>query len=703
MLLKRLEIQGFKSFSDKIGLDLGHKITAIVGPNGSGKSNITDAIRWLLGERDARNLRGGRVEDLIFAGTDKKPRVGLAQATLYFNNETGFFPLEFSEISISRRISRDGSSGFFINKAEVRLKDLVDLLARAKLGARGLSVINQGENDVFIKASPEERRLMIEEILGLKEFQLKKAEAIRRLQTTALNLEKARALLEELKPHLRFLKKQAARYEAREEIEKNLRQLESQFYGRRLRQLRQELKEVNSREETLKKQLETAKKIVEKAETEFEKISASEPQAIRELRRLEEARQTLLEKAANLQRQIGKLEAELEFQEEGSHKQVNFSAIFREMRQLVHSLLEEENLAKLRAGLGQLAQMIDDILGKGGSAGRTNRELKEKKEKLTAEIEALEQRLKELKEEEQKARTSLEGFNQKFRLAYGALEAEKKKLAELLAEENRVLLAKERVVLRLADLKEELAQIGRSPDEFEKLDFGEESFTTSEEEALKKMFRLRSELASIGEVDESILRQAAEVNERYQFLHQQIADLEKAAFDLRSLIRELEQKIHSEFHGALKKINEEFAKLVRLLFGGGKGKLVVRQMVSPPNDETDKPAQGEIGVEIELTLPQKRLKGLEVLSGGERSLLSLAIIFSLISVSPPPFLVLDEIDAALDERNAKLFGEILKEFSQKTQFIVVTHNRATMEVADVLYGVTMSGDGTSKIVSLKLT
>src|SRR3990167_7538522 len=208
MFLRKLELQGFKSFADKINLDLSHGITAVVGPNGSGKSNITDALRWLLGEREARNLRGAKSEDLIFAGTKDRSRLGQAQATLYFDNSSGFFPVDYKEISISRKVSRDGESQIFLNKSEVRLKDIIDFFARARMGARGLTIVSQGESDVFINSTPIERREMVEEILGLKEYQIKKAEANRRLRNAAFNLDKAKALIEELTPHLRMLKRQ---------------------------------------------------------------------------------------------------------------------------------------------------------------------------------------------------------------------------------------------------------------------------------------------------------------------------------------------------------------------------------------------------------------------------------------------------------------------------------------------------------------
>jgi len=210
-LLKKLELNGFKSFAQKTTFDFPDGITAIVGPNGSGKSNVIDAIRWLLGEREAKNLRGGRSEDLIFAGTAKRPRTGMASASLYFDNSSGFFPVDFSEVVVARQANRDGTNQYFINKSEVRLKDLIDFFAQARLGSRGLVVVTQGNSDMFIQAGPTERREMVEEMLGLREFQLKKAEAERRLKNTQINLDKVGALIEEILPHLRSLKRQTSR------------------------------------------------------------------------------------------------------------------------------------------------------------------------------------------------------------------------------------------------------------------------------------------------------------------------------------------------------------------------------------------------------------------------------------------------------------------------------------------------------------
>jgi len=231
MFLKRLELNGFKSFAGKTVLDFPKGVTAIVGPNGSGKSNVIDAIRWLLGERDAKSLRGGKIEDLIFAGTDGKAKLGVAAAALIFDNSSKFFPVDFNEVEIKRQIARDGESSYFINKSEVRLKDIIELLSKSRLGTKGVIVVGQGNSDIFIKANPVERREMVEEILGLREFRIKKEEAERKLRNTFINTDKVKALIEEVLPHLRFLKKQTAKWERRSEVEEQLEILEKNFFG----------------------------------------------------------------------------------------------------------------------------------------------------------------------------------------------------------------------------------------------------------------------------------------------------------------------------------------------------------------------------------------------------------------------------------------------------------------------------------------
>ena len=168
MRLKKLEISGFKSCAHKTILEFPTAVSAIVGPNGSGKSNVVDAVRWVLGEQSFKNLRSKSGADLIWAGSATKSAQGKASVNLYFDNKDGFFPIDFEEVIIGRKVYRDGINEYYLNGSQVRLKDIAELLARSKLGLRGHSIVNQGSADEILKADPDERRGILEEALGLR-------------------------------------------------------------------------------------------------------------------------------------------------------------------------------------------------------------------------------------------------------------------------------------------------------------------------------------------------------------------------------------------------------------------------------------------------------------------------------------------------------------------------------------------------------
>ncbi|MEX2054238.1 MAG: AAA family ATPase [Candidatus Colwellbacteria bacterium] len=701
MLLKRLELQGFKSFADRTTLDLEHRVTAIVGPNGSGKSNVTDAVRWLLGERDARNLRGGKGEDLIFAGSKDKPRSGMAQATLHFDNSSGALPLEYKDVAISRKVTRDGASTFAINKSEVRLKDIIEFFAKAKLGARGLTIISQGESDVFIKANPQERREMIEEILGLKEYQLKKAESLRRLKNTNINLEKAKALVEELKPHLRLLRKQVSRYEGREEMERELKALEDSYFGSQLSVLEKDLKYCTEEEAKISNLLKGASEKLEQFRRDLLKTKEGEPKSAKELDSLRAEETKLQGQRADLQIELGKIEVRLELaKDRGDFDPQEAKATLAQIKKLATAAISGTDLEKIKSTLQKIVDLVRE--GEGVSDIQQDQGVEESKGALLSKLEEMDKRIAQVKEKEQSLRDKLGGFNKSLSTSYELLENQQREVSSLENKRSDLLVRKERLETKLEGLLEELGQIGRKRDSLQTT-----QLKVSDSDARSQMVKLRGTLASIGEIDESIVKEAKDTEERHEFLTNQIEDLDKAASNLTALVDELDKKIHSDFNLAMQKINDEFTKLIKIVFGGGRGSLKLERIKKVKSEEEGDMLQNEEikipGVEVDVVLPKKRIKGLDVLSGGERALVSIAALFSLISVSSPPFLFLDEVDAALDERNAKRFGEILKEFSKNTQFVIVTHNRATMEAADVLYGVTMTGDGTSKLVSLKLT
>jgi len=241
MRLKRIELAGFKSFVDPVKVELSHGITAIVGPNGSGKSNIVDAIRWVLGEHSARQLRGGVMDDLIFQGSETRPPVGVCDVELTFTVQQGKLPSpyhEMEEISIRRRLMRDGGSDAFINGKMVRLKDIVDLFLDTGTSTRAYAIIEQGSITRMVSAKPEERRAMLEEAAGVMKYRHRRREAERRMQDTRANLERVMDLLEEVRSQCRSLKAQASRAERFRNLQNEWEDSRALSFGIRLRQLR---------------------------------------------------------------------------------------------------------------------------------------------------------------------------------------------------------------------------------------------------------------------------------------------------------------------------------------------------------------------------------------------------------------------------------------------------------------------------------
>ena len=734
MLLKRLELVGFKSFREKTVIELPTGITAVVGPNGSGKSNIIDAIRWILGEREAKNLRSLKVDDLIFGGSGEKARSGLAQVSMSFNNESGFFPVDFAEITVTRRMHRDGTGEFLLNNSECRLKDIIDFFAKSRLGTRGLTIVNQGESDLFVRATPRERREMVEEILGLRQYQIKKHEAELKLNHTEINLSQAQSHVEELLPHLKLLRKQTSKWERHDEIVKELRELENNYFAFKLREIEEGSGKLEAPLQALDEKIAARKGELEKIQAQLKKLEESRPRSSVEIASLEKRRKTLQEELFKVQRELSKIEARLEIQEEksvtGPVDGGRAIAMIREIKDAIDEILEMGEVETIIVRLRQIKAGIEKLLG--GSEKKTvpstgpgqaapivsesdRKKLQESFAKIEAEIKAVDERQKMLT-------ASLGDYSGEFQKMFESLEAKKDETAALEKEKANLNFERERFGLRLEEIKHRIAESERTVEEFLAVSVFREVTPEFLGDAERRMFRLRGELAAMGEVDPAVMQEADEAEKRYEFFKTQIEDLTKSSKDLKELIKELSRKIHSEFSESLKKINDEFNTHFRLMFGGGHAKLKMEIYTPPEKTEGREETEGggivaeteveEIdeekeelarGIEVDVSLASKGIKGIDMLSGGEKSLVSIAALFALVSVSPPPFLVLDEIDAALDEKNSKRFAELVKNFSKKSQFIIVTHNRAVMEVAETLYGVTMGGDGISKVLSLRMT
>lgn len=742
MFLEKLELQGFKSFVTKTTLEFPQPpsgarrgIAAIVGPNGSGKSNLADAIRWVMGEQSLKLIRSKKSEDVIFSGTDKRARVGMAEVSLHLNNEDGRAPIDYKQVVITRRLYRSGDSEYLINKASVRLQDILMLLAKASAGQRTYSIIGQGMVDGILAASPYERKEFFDEAAGTKHLQLKKEEALRKMEQTRENLAQGELLIQEIAPRLRSLTRQVKRLERRDEIAAELKERQQRYYGGLLTDIRSTLQDQEREVKTASTKLGTAKQELTVLEaqfselektagagTRFEKLTADHRQlwnaktGIREQllaikTKLAEAERQTVAPASVSRATLLPLVSELEASAEGFLALVGGEAMPERSALKMHG---ERLLAQTRS-------IKEEVAGKEVKRDRAS----------------LEQQLEEMLKQEQELDQQL-GVAEKMLKEFQTAEDEKNKTLFAL---QRQVQGKQQEVTNLMTSQNEhqvaLARLTTSRDAIEtsaREDLGDVPTTMHpvlppvERDGLKREIdQLKTRLAEIGSIDPETQKEYEETLSRHEFLTKQSDDLKASMRDLEKVVADLEVTIAKQFNETFQKVAANFEHFFKILFNGGSAKLVKTvDMVEPrgarasideddedDDDDAEDDEDGEVsgpqakliekvGIEIQATPPGKRLKGISMLSGGERALTSLALICSIISNNPSPFVVLDEADAALDEANASRLAEIIDQLSHHTQFVCVTHNRAMMHQANILYGVTMGDDGTSKVLSLKL-
>src|SRR6202142_31022 len=242
--LKSLELHGYKTFATRTVFEFAAGITAIVGPNGSGKSNIADSLRWVLGEQSYLLLRGKKTEDMIFSGSEHRPRAGMASAEIIFDNSANWLPVDFAEVSMARRAYRDGHNDYLLNGQQVRLRDMNELLAASGLSERTYTILGQGLVDASLALKAEERRRLFEEAAGVGLYRVRREEALKRLENTQRNLERVQDIMAELEPRLKSLERQARRAIDYAAAQADLRVLLREWYGYHWHRAQQDLKEV---------------------------------------------------------------------------------------------------------------------------------------------------------------------------------------------------------------------------------------------------------------------------------------------------------------------------------------------------------------------------------------------------------------------------------------------------------------------------
>ena len=465
MRLKSITLNGFKTFATKTEFEFDDRITVIVGPNGSGKSNIADAVRWVLGEQSYKLLRGKKTVDMIFHGSDERPRSGMASATIVFDNHDGWLPIDFSEVSITRRAYRDGKNEYLINGQQVLLRDVNELLGQSGLAGRTYTIIGQGLVDTALALNASERRTLFEEAAGIGLYRSRREDAERRLEKTHRNLDRVEDILSELKPRLRSLERQAKRAEKYDQVRADLKALMREWYGYHWYEVQQALREAHEREDTQQNELEAARKKQADLDQELTQYQ-SELQGLRgrlnewhrELSGKHASREEVsrelavtIERIRTLDKQKNELVTDLARVEEQKKDRKNrLESVKEEVNELedVFQKAEtqlEEAREELKAEESRRDLLLDDL-------DQTRRALAEEKEHLSS----LHAREKERREQNQRKRDQLAELGEEIQKVKRSLKAAKDRLHSAEEDRGRVLLSRQKLEEKLEERRQQL-------------------------------------------------------------------------------------------------------------------------------------------------------------------------------------------------------------------------------------------------------
>lgn len=735
MRLKSVELLGFKSFAKKSKLDFTVPVTGIVGPNGSGKSNVVEAFRFVLGEQSMKSLRGKSGKDLIFKGSKDLPKGSRAYVEIVFDNKDKIFRLgdrsepinlDFEEISLKREVFADGANNYYINNHLVRLKDIIELLASVNIGSSSHHIISQGQADRILSASAKDRRIMIEDALGLKVFQYKIKDASKKLEKSAEHMKEVMSIRRELAPHIKYLKKQVEKLEKGEELRRELSSLYLSYFKNESTYLKDE--DIN-----LKNKIEENEKLLKETEVKLKAFKIETRNEIEvsknnEIVKLQQEFYSLEKIKEDLSRKLGRIEGMIEFENKNkssssesiSIKITEIKNLIKEAGDSIDNSLNSQDVSSIKENLKKIKSILDNfgqrfLVDKKEEKPISFKDLEETKNDVLLQLEEVDRSKNILQSKIQEKRQEIEKHRQ------NALDEQQERF-NLETERNRYLNESNILQVRLEsfksrkinfenDIKEAVSLIGQNILNYSSFD-GNVSF--NHDEVKKQIERIKIRLEDVGTAGGAdTLKEYQDITDRDNFLSNELADIEKSIANLKQMIDDLKKTLEEQFKNGLNNINVRFEEFFKLMFGGGSAYLSLVTQDAKRNNISEEDEEGgeelilddenalDQGIEINVTLPHKKVKDLHMLSGGERSLTSIALVFAVTQVNPPPFLVLDETDAALDEANSKRYGDMIEKLSKYSQLLVVTHNRETMSRADIIYGVTIGADGGSKLLSIK--
>jgi chromosome segregation protein len=908
MHLKSFELFGFKSFADKTQIIIEPGITAVIGPNGCGKSNIVDGVRWVLGEKQAKNIRGEKMEDIIFNGTDQRKPLSVAEVSITIDNTNKILDIDTEAVKVSRRIFRDGESEYLINKSPVRLKDIEKLFMDTGVGKTSYSVMEQGKIDMILSTRAEDRRYLFEEAAGVSRYKLQRKESEKKLQSTSTNLSRINDIIKEIERERDIKSGQASKTKEYISLRKRMVDLDVKIhlidfsdFNKKREKLKEEIQNLNQENEKISARVSTIsseeemdekkkndiqlqlfeldkelhtfrikienidgktennRKLIKEQYLRKENILKkteertkssdklkeekynSELQRVEVIKKLEQdniklkdyiklreekiifisnAKNRIIENKKEIKSEetklvelrefleviikklldaIGKRKAELADSEEERqtvklkiaenlnalsnhlHEAVNMLNINKHMEAI--ELLSKIDIEALKSDIKQFEDFEDgfrsilfdktgihaekesldqQINGKVIRIGELQSEIimleeslvqgQSELEEISAGIARIEKEIIRNENEQNWIARHLENLSQQIEDLAGQIEnyrddirasekvtenlvGEIKEWGNLLLEYNEKseLLKKnineqtekrtkiEQEIFKRKDIsrkdienqKRIIEKISSKEKTQIELDFKisniEEYLWTeyerktsdlkdvkvdeTERSDIQNTFNnLKKEINELGPINNLAIEEYKELNKRLEYYIEQRDDIEKARKDILSVIEDINKTSIEIFTETFYIIKNNFSEIFKKLFQGGDASIEL----------TDEENILESGIDIIAMPPGKKPKNINILSGGERTLTAIALLFATYMVRPSPFCFLDEIDAALDEENIGRFLHMLEQFSKSTQFIIITHNKKTMSIAESIYGITMEEPGVSKIVSYKM-
>ena len=721
MQLKHIKLSGFKSFVDPTKISFPTNMVGVVGPNGCGKSNVIDAVRWVLGELSAKNLRGESMVDVIFNGSENRKASGQCSIELLFDNSSAKIGGEyasFNEVSIKRVMTRDAQSDYFINNTKCRRKDVQDIFLGTGLGPNSYAIIEQGMVSKLVSAKPDELRTHIEEAAGVSKYRERRRETESRIKRTRENLSRVKDIRDEIGRLIKRLENQAKAAEKYNVLKKDKAKLEldkavlfsieakssRDDLQKKLDSLNRDLQIKNAESETIQSQIDQFRTENESVLSEYEEAQKNFYAVGAEIAKREANLQNINKNEKETKSNLEKVKQNYEKAKETEKNFEELSPSEKAMHILDSMINTIEkyriNNENIREKAIELKSLLTDILNIATAQSKTlTEEYLSRQNDLEDQIlnaeklkKSIEDEMRDFVDKSSSAESVLVSLRQKQSKFNEELrEFENKKFiadldARTISEKiTNIRIEQKTYEINLDNSNKKIKEAGIDID---KIDFSEYEDMTIEE-LEDKLVNIETKIIKLGAINLAAPEEIEEESKRKEELDEQYNDLTEALEKLTGAIKKIDQETKTIFKESFDSVNSKLKEMFPKLFGGGVAELTL----------TEEDALNA-GVILMARPPGKKNSSISQLSGGEKALTALALVFAIFDLNPAPFCLLDEVDAPLDDLNTLRFINMVEEMSKTVQFIFITHNKVSMERSDYLMGVTMQEAGVSRMVSV---